>query len=556
MIELRPYQKEAVEHALKQGRSVLVLPTGTGKTIIGAFFLKRLFESGKIKKALVLVPTRILVEQTYKVYRELGLDSEIIYGLIPKKKREMLWKKAKIAISTPETVHSDIDRVEVDAIVIDECHHAVGDDAYVKVLKVLECEYMLGLSAYIPERRRKDIESLIGNIREWSPEDVRPYVAEWIGEILETRFDHREMKIYEEIELRRNIATGGEKLVYTSALKYLSKDGALALKESLNRRNKLSKLLGDLRKEIFGLRDLHKLDHLFKALRIYEGFSKAIVFVERVIVARRIAEVLERKYDVTLVVGKRNGRKEMLEMAKRAEVVVSTSAGEEGLDLPVADLLVNWSNTSSPLRFIQRHGRIMRKAGRELKFVVYLVTPETIDTDDLISSIDRAKRIVDVNVDRDVLEELWRKSRRYRIVELLDRPMPAEWIRQVSGRTNAEVSSALKKALEEGDVVYIYTHLGRTYVRKDRLESLREFESFLNPKHIGKVKVKRGRRLRIIVGDYEKLLEELVKYLPLPKLEVTVMRKVGDIEEYDFRRYDFVIDSRELLKIVLKNALS
>jgi len=556
MIELRPYQRDAVEHALKKGRSVLVLPTGTGKTIIGAFFLKHLFESGKIKKALVLVPTRILVEQTHKVYRRLGLNSEIVYGLIPKEKREKIWNRAKIAISTPETVQSDIDLVKVDAVIVDECHHAVGEDAYVKVLKALDCKYMLGLSAYIPERRRRYIESLIGEIREWKAEEVRPYVAEWIGEIFETRFDRKEMKIYEEIEARRAIASGSEKLVYTSALKFFAKDGALALKESLSRRNRLSKLLGDLKEDIYSLRDLHKLEHLFKALKIYEDFSKTIVFVERVVVARRIVEVLERKYDVALVVGRRSGRKEMLEMAKKAEIVVSTSAGEEGMDLPTADLLINWSNTSSPLRFIQRHGRIMRKAGRDLKFVVYLVTPDTVDTDDLISSIDRAKRIVDVNVDRDVLEELWRKSRRYRIVELLDRPMPAEWIRQVSGRTNAEVSSALKKALEEGDVIYIYTHLGRTYVRKDRLESLREFESFLDPKHVGKVKVKRGKRVRVIVGDYEKLLEELVDYLPLPKLEVVVIRKVGEIEEYDFRRYDFVIDSKELLEIVLRNALS
>ncbi len=555
MIELRPYQKEAIEHALKRKRAVLILPTGTGKTIIGAFFLKRLFDSGAIRKALVLVPTRILVEQTHKVYGKLGLDSEMIYGLIPKERRAELWKTAKIAISTPETVYNDIDLVRVDAIVVDECHHAVGEDAYVKVLRELECDYMLGLSAYIPERRRREIERLIGEIREWSAEDVRPYVAEWIGEVIETHLDEREMEVYEEIEARRSVARGSEKLIYTSALKYLSKDGALALKESVSRKNKLSKLLEDLRDRIFELRDLHKLDHLLKVLRIYEGFNKAIVFVERVVVAKRIANELEGDYEVALVVGRRDGRKEMLEAAKKAEVVISTSAGEEGMDLPIADLLVNWSNTSSPLRFIQRHGRIMRRAGREVKFVVYLVTPDTIDTDDLISSIDRAKRIVDVNVDRDVLEELWRKSRRYRIVELLSRPMPLEWIMQISGRTRTEVVSALRKALEEGDVVYIYTHLGKTYVRKDRLRALEEFEPHLTPKHVGKVRLAKGRR-RTIVGDFGKLFEELSKRLPLPKLEITVVRREGDLEVYDFRKYDFVIDRRDLLEIVLKNALS
>ncbi len=559
MIELRPYQKEAVEHALRLKRSVLVLPTGTGKTIIGAFFLKNLFSKGLIKKALVLVPTRILVEQTHKVYRHLGIDSEVIYGIHPKHKREEMWRRAKVAISTPETVYSDLELVKVDAIVVDECHHAVGDDAYAKVLKELECDYKLGLSAYIPKRRRSEIECLIGEIREWTTSDVKPFIAEWIADVFETRFNRREMEIYDEIDRRRSSARGSEKLIYTSALKFFAKDGALALKDSLSRQNKLSKLLNDLRDVVLKLRDLHKLKYLFRALELYEGFSKAIVFVERVIIAKKLVEILSKEtdYRISLIIGRQRERmKDMLEEAKQADVIVSTSAGEEGVDLPTADLLINWSNTSSPLRFIQRHGRIMRKAGRVVKFVVYLVTPDTIDTDDLIASIDQAKKIIDINVDKDVLVELWKKSRRHRIVEELSIPMPMEWIQQMSGRTQSEVRFALKKSVEEGELIYIYTHLGKTYIRKDCLDKLEQFSEFLQPKHLGKVKIRVGKRMRTIVGDYKKLKEELSKFLPLQKLEITVIKKSGEIEEYDFKTYNFPIDKPEILDVVLRNALS
>ncbi len=552
MIELRPYQKEAVEHALKRKRAILILPTGTGKTIIGAFFLKKLLDSGSIRRALVLVPTRILVEQTCKVYGKLGLEAKAIYGIYTKERRADMWKKAVIAVSTPETVYSDLEFVKVDAVVVDECHHAVGDDAYAKVLRELKCEYRLGLSAFIPKRRRKEVEELIGEIREWEAKDLRPFIAEWIGEVFETPFDSEEMKVYDEIDRRRSLTKGKDKLIYTSALKFFAKDGALALKESLNRKTRLSKLLEDLKDTVERLRDLHKLKHLRKALEVYEGFEKAIIFVERVVVAKRLVEEID--YNVALVVGGRR-KDEMLENAKRAEVIVSTSAGEEGLDLPTADLLINWSNTSSPLRFIQRHGRIMRKMGRNVKFVVYLVTPDTVDTDDLIASIDTAKKFVDVNVDRDVLEQLWRKSRRYRIVELLSTPMPLEWIRDLTGRTLEEVRFALRKAVEEGEVIYIYTHLGKTFVRRDCISELEKFGKFLNPKHLGRVRIKVGKRTKTIVGDYEKLRNVLVKYLPLPKLEVTVVKRSGDLEEYEFKRYDFPIDD-VVLDIVLKNALS
>lgn len=552
MIELREYQKEAVEHALKSKRSTLVLPTGTGKTIIGAFFLKKLFEEGKVRKAIVLVPTRILVEQTYSIYKKLGLQAEKIYGIFSKSRRKEMWKKAKIIISTPETVYNDIDVVgKIDAVVVDECHHAVGDDAYAKVLREIDCEYRLGLSAFIPKRRKREIEDLIGEVREWSTDSLRGYIAEWIGDVFETKFSREEMRIYDEIDVRRCKAKGSEKLVYTSALKFFAKDGALALKESLSRKTKLSELLKDLKDDVMKLRDLHKLDYLFRAFELYEGFDKAIVFVERVVVAKKLLEILSKYYNTALIVGKRERREEDLKKVREAEVIVSTSAGEEGVDLPTADLLVNWSNTSSPLRFIQRHGRIMRKVGKPVKFVVYLVTPDTIDVDDLLTSIEMAKKVVDVNVDRGAIEELWRASRRRKIIEFLTEPMPVEWIVDVSGRTLAEVKFALKKACEEGEVIYIYTHLGKTYVKIDHLNKLEKFADYLNPVLHGKAKVNGS-----IKGDYLKLKSRLEKKLPLQKLEVVVTRRVGDLVEYIHRTYNFRILNADVLDVVLRNALS
>ncbi len=556
-MKLRPYQRDALNYALKEGKAVVVLPTGTGKTIVGAYFLRNLFKKG-IKRALVLVPTRILVEQTYSVYKSLGLDSERVYGIHPRDVRAKIWNRCKIVISTPETVYNDLDLIEgVDAIVVDECHHAVGDDAYAKVLRTIDCDYKLGLSAFIPKKRRGEIEDLIGEIKEWRVSDVKPFVPEWIGDVFETRFDRYELDVYDEIDKRRNLAKGSEKLIYTSALKFFAKEGALALKDSLSKKTKLSKLLEDLRDEVESLRDLHKFDKLLRALEIYEGFYKAIVFVDRVVIAKRLLELLSRDYKTSIVIGRQRDKlKDMLEEAREAEIVISTSAGEEGVDLPTADLLVNWSNTSSPLRFIQRHGRIMRKAGRDLKFVVYLVTPDTVDVDDLITSIDQAKRIMDINIERSVLEELWKVSRRHKIIERITEPMPIEWIQQMTGKTQSEIRFALKKACEEGEVLYIYTHLGKTYIRRDFIDKLYRFKEFLNPKHIGKVKLKIGRKSRIITGDFNKLNVELAKYLPLDRLEITVIKKSNEIEEYDFRSYKFVVDSQKILEIVLKNALS
>ena len=73
--EPREYQLEAFRYARSKGCSVVCLPTGTGKTLVGILFLKWLFEEGKIKGALILEPTRFLVSQVSGVYqRDAGVS--------------------------------------------------------------------------------------------------------------------------------------------------------------------------------------------------------------------------------------------------------------------------------------------------------------------------------------------------------------------------------------------------------------------------------------------------------------------------------------------------
>ena len=62
--EPRRYQMHATEWALDRKQAVCCLPTGTGKTLVAVVWLKHLFGSGEIHRALVLEPTRLLVNQT------------------------------------------------------------------------------------------------------------------------------------------------------------------------------------------------------------------------------------------------------------------------------------------------------------------------------------------------------------------------------------------------------------------------------------------------------------------------------------------------------------
>ena len=86
-LQPRDYQIDAVHHAIRNGRSILVSPTASGKSLI-IYILIRYFEKvfydPKLTNILLLVPTTSLVEQMYKDFKDYGWNSEYychrIYG--------------------------------------------------------------------------------------------------------------------------------------------------------------------------------------------------------------------------------------------------------------------------------------------------------------------------------------------------------------------------------------------------------------------------------------------------------------------------------------------
>ncbi len=581
-IQPRDYQLEAAKWALSKKKAVVVMPTGSGKTLIAVIWSKELLDKNQVNKILFLEPTRILVEQVAKyLEKTLGIRAQAIHGKYHPSKRRELWKKTKIAVATPETALNDLKYIienKYDAIVIDECHHTTGKDAYAKFMEVAGTmfKWKLGLSAHIPISRRKEIEKYIGIIRawSWSDERIRKYVPEWIGEIYEAELNDVEKKLLEILEETRLSYTGKYRGLVNLAIRWFVRDGALALKESLEKETILASILSHVRPLLDkpGIRPLHKLNALKRVISDHEGFSKAIVFVDRVIVAEKIAEELHYLNPV-MIVGKTKLREDLRRVLRKAhdpktKLVISTSAGEEGIDLPEADLLVIWSNVASPLRFIQRHGRILRLTGRKgLKFVTYIVTPDTPDMDSLIDSLELAKRSgVDIPVDESVLEELWRRTTRNRILTVLSgRPMPAEWIAELINMPLDMVLKGIKRLEDKGMIIYIYTYLGKTYVLPDDLEILYEqYGEYLEPDPFLVARIKPyidNEELKAVTGTYEsvkkKMIRLLRRYEYFSKLSASlqVPLETGALQQV-FLHYTFKIESEEVLDTVLKNIFS
>lgn len=124
-IELRPYQLEAVDAALKavdEGiyRPVIVLPTGTGKSFTMAELVCREVEKGG--RVLVLAHRGELLKQIRKSVTT--LDPEITTGIVKATRREY---DADVILASVQTLAAGEEHLgeigDISLILVDEAHH-------------------------------------------------------------------------------------------------------------------------------------------------------------------------------------------------------------------------------------------------------------------------------------------------------------------------------------------------------------------------------------------------------------------------------------------------
>lgn len=151
---LRPYQTEAkaaIFDQWKQGnrRTLLVLPTGTGKTIVFAKVAEDCVASGQ--RVLILAHRGELLEQAAdKIYRSTGL-----LCATEKAEQSSLGTWFRIVVGSVQTLMRErrLDRFgsdHFDTIIVDEAHHCLAD-SYQRILDHFSDANVLGVTA-TPDR--------------------------------------------------------------------------------------------------------------------------------------------------------------------------------------------------------------------------------------------------------------------------------------------------------------------------------------------------------------------------------------------------------------------
>ncbi len=195
-LQPREYQQKIAE-AASQANTLVVLPTGLGKTLIALLVAKIRLEKFPNGKVVILAPTKPLVLQHYNSFKEIlslqSKDITLLTGENPPEERSYLWRRSKYIFATPQTVRNDLrqGRIELNDVVLlvfDEAHRSVKDYSYTEVAKVYKetawTPLILGLTAS-PGGSREKINEITQSLfiehveaRSEEDEDVKGYVEE------------------------------------------------------------------------------------------------------------------------------------------------------------------------------------------------------------------------------------------------------------------------------------------------------------------------------------------------------------------------------------------
>ena len=120
-LEPRDYQVETVFSSLKEYRKTIVSPTGSGKSMMIYAIARYLTAIGK--RTLIVVPTKMLVEQMTKDFAEYGWETDDNVHKIYQ--GHSLDTKAPVTVSTFQSIYGLPKKwfSQFDAVIGDECHN-------------------------------------------------------------------------------------------------------------------------------------------------------------------------------------------------------------------------------------------------------------------------------------------------------------------------------------------------------------------------------------------------------------------------------------------------
>ncbi|WP_234552426.1 DEAD/DEAH box helicase family protein [Rhodococcus qingshengii] len=402
-LEPRDYQRDAVNRWLGQrGRGILKMATGTGKTKTALFAATRIAEvENRNERPLILlivVPLLSLVDQWTADIREFGVQPIAVYEdskkWIPQVEGELRVAKlglrpVVIMVATNRSFsgsrfQSILGRINQPMMLIADEAHNLGSPAYRDLLPEM-ATYRLGLSA-TPERWLDDTgtDALVDYFGPIAFELGLKEAIEDLGALCRYYYYPRIVELTTDENQRYADLTSKIGKAYAAGEAVGDPDSDSPLGALLRKR---AAVLGHAQAKIDALRrDLEKrTDQWFQLVYCAEGNAPADAGDppgpnQLSEVAELIGNSMRMQAHAFTSETRRPLRKELLSRFASGDdlqVLIAMRCLDEGVDIPDARIGYLLASSSNPRQFIQRRGRILRRApGKDTAIVIdYIAVP-------------------------------------------------------------------------------------------------------------------------------------------------------------------------------------
>jgi superfamily II DNA or RNA helicase len=372
-ITLRDYQKDALDAwILNSKRGVIVLPTGSGKTVIGINAISLLNTP-----TIVVVPTLDLLDQwRSQLKKEFKIDIGMLGGGEQKIKA--------ITVSTYDSAYIHAARLgnKFGLIIFDEVHHLPAE-GYKHIAEMFASPFRMGLTATYErdDGLHSELNRLVGGkvfekkVKELTGEHLSPFRLQRIAVELtaEEQIEYEQNQGIFSDYLRRCNITIRTPLDFQKVVIRSGRDPKA--RKALLARNKARDI---------ALNSVSKLEKFREILKKHTD-SRLFIFTEH----NKLVHKISKEFLIPAITY-RTATKERGEILDRFRsgvyrAVVTSKVLDEGIDVPEADVGVILSGTGSGRAFIQRLGRILRKKEGKEAVLYEIVSAET-------SEINTAKR--------------------------------------------------------------------------------------------------------------------------------------------------------------------
>jgi superfamily II DNA or RNA helicase len=350
-LALREYQQKALDNWTKVGkRGCVVLPTGSGKTVIGVKAIEMVNSA-----SIVIVPTIDLMDQWTSVLSKYFPDIKI--GNLGGGAEEI----EPITVSTYDSAYIRAAALgnKFALIIFDEVHHLAAP-GYRSIAEQFASPFRMGLTATIEreDELHKDFPRLVGGgivfqahasdlakDKHLASYEIERRQVDMLPEELEEY--NKNFGIYQvslkKVGLRMNYAGAFRRLIMMSGRSKAAREAVLA-------RNKAMDIALNSRSKIEELRKILSENRGLKTI-IFTQHNKLVYYISDLFLIPFITHKSSKEERQDALSGFKDGR---------YNAIVTSKVLDEGVDVPAAELGIILSGTGSSREFIQRLGRLLR----------------------------------------------------------------------------------------------------------------------------------------------------------------------------------------------------